>query len=283
MTLEKGHRNWRLEDVDFNAIRREMVSSDERLFYLLASASFVEILSELYTENLIAHYQENRDATLWLKETWQREEVQHGRSFKAYVQSVWPEFDWEKSFAGFMAEYAQLCSVANLESSRALEMVARCVVETGTSTLYRCLHDYAEEPVLKQILANIKADEVRHFGQFRHLFIEHNRIEKRGALPIFHVILKRMREIDGEDGYIAFKHAYLCRSNCPGNLDLEWRRFKSGLNALIVRHYPFNMAIEMLFSLVPLPVFPKKLLEGLLIRLARFLFANPLRKGAATS
>lgn len=262
-------RKWRLEDIDFGAVKREMVRSDERLFYLLASASFVEILSEVYTGNLIEHYNGNDDAILWLKETWQKEEVQHGRSLKQYVLAVWPEFDWEKSYSGFATEYGELCSMENLESSRALEMVARCVVETGTSTLYRCLYDHVGEPVLKQILSNIKADEVRHYSKFRKLFIEHNGSEKKGVLAVFRVILKRMAEIQGEDGYIAFKHAYLCRNGNPGNLGLEWSRFRKSLNALVLRHYPFRMAIEMLLSPVPLSTYPKKFLERLLVGLAR--------------
>ncbi len=279
-----GKTKWRLEDIDFGAVKREMVENDDRLFYLLASASFVEILSEVYSENLIMHYRGNADTTLWLKEIWQAEEVQHGRSLKRYVAAVWPEFDWEKSFSGFMAEYAQLCSMDNLESSRALEMMARCVVETGTSTLYRCLHDHVDEPVLKQILRNIKSDEVRHYAKFRRLFIEHNGSERKGAFAVFRVIWKRMIEIHGEDGYIAFKHAYLCRSNHPENLEPEWAKFRKSLNALVIRHYPFRMAVEMLLSPVPLSSYPKKILEKLFIGAARIaVSALSLLNGRITS
>lgn len=262
-------RDWRIEDIDFAAVDRALVEKDERLFYLLASASFVEILSEVYTENLIEHYDGNAETTRWLKETWQREEVQHGRSLKTYVLAVWPEFDWEKSYSGFAAEYSALCSMDNLESSRALEMIARCVVETGTSTLYRCLYDHAEEPVLKRILANIKADEVRHYSKFRRLFLEHNRSEKNRILAVCRVIWKRMMEIHGEDGYIAFKHAFLARSKNPENLDREWAEFRRSLNSLVIRHYPFRMAVEMLLSPVPISTYSKKLLERVLIGLAR--------------
>ncbi|MBY0577550.1 MAG: ferritin-like domain-containing protein [Burkholderiales bacterium] len=267
--IEKGHKNWRLEDIDFSMLRRELVVNDERLFYLLASASFVEILSEIYTDNLIEHYRGNDDAALWLKQTWQREELQHGRSLKAYVKAVWPEFDWEASFSGFAAEYGLLCSMSNLESSRALEMMARCVVETGTSTLYRCLYDYAKEPVLKHILANIKADEVRHYAKFRRLFIELNHAENKGALAALHVIWKRMLEIHGEDGYIAFKHAHRCRCGASESLDRDWIGFKNGLNALVRRHYPFHMAVEMLLSPVPLSSRMKRMLGFPLTGLAR--------------
>ena len=262
-------RNWRLEDIDFGALQKEMVEKDDRLFYLLASASFVEILSEIYSGNLVMHYKGNLDAELWLKETWQAEEVKHGESLKRYVQAVWPDFDWERSFSSFTAEYSELCSMDNLESSRALEMVARCVVETGTSTLYRCLHDHVDEPVLKQILCNIKADEVRHYSKFRKLFLEHNGFEKKGALAVCSVIWKRMIEINGEDGYVAFKHAYLARCGRSEELEQEWAKFRKSLNALVIRHYPFRMAVEMLLSPVPLSSYPKRILEKLFLGLAR--------------
>ncbi len=280
----KEKTGWNLEEIDFGILRRDMVEKDERLFYLLASASFVEILSEVYTGNLIEHYDGNHEAVLWLKETWQKEEVQHGQSLKRYVQAVWPEFDWERSYSGFAREYGELCSMDNLEASRALEMVARCVVETGTSTLYRCLYDHAEEPLLREILCNIKSDEVRHYSKFRKLFIEHNRTEKRGAMPVFRVILKRMAEIHGEDGYIAFKHAYLCRSGKPENLEKEWAKFRKSLNTLMLRHYPISMAVEMILSPVPLSIRLKKPLEKMLVGFAKFTLSGLAHlQGKATS
>ncbi len=261
---------WRIEDINFGAVDRSMVKADERLFYLLASSSFVEILSEVYSANLAEHYEGNLDAARWLKEVWQREEVRHGEALRAYVLAVWPEFDWEKSYSGFAEEYSRLCSMENLESSRALEMIARCVVETGTSTLYRCLHDSVEEPVLKKLLANIKTDEVRHYSRFKRLFIEHNSTDHQGFFPILRVIRERLLEIRGEDGYIAFKHAHLCRSENPENLEADWKKFRKSLNSLVLEHYPFRMAVEMLLSPVPVSPRIKKPVEGLLTGSAKF-------------
>lgn len=272
--IERGQRNWKLEDLDFGAIRKNLAAGDESLFYLLASASFVEILSELYTANLIEHYRGDADAARWLEETWVQEEVRHGQALKGYVRAVWPEFDWEMSFSRFSEEYGRLCSMENLEPSRALEMAARCVVETGTSTLYRCLYDYVEEPVLKQLLANIKADEVRHYAMFRRLFAEHNRTEGKGFISVLHVVWKRLIEIRGEDGHIAFKHAYLGRGNNPEHLDREWKKFRKGLRQLMARHYPFNMAVEMLLSFVPLAHPLKKRLGTFLVRTARLFVSS---------
>ncbi len=265
-----GRKDWRIEDIDFDAVKREMVEGDERLFYLLASASFVEILSDVYSANLTEHYEGNAEAKIWLKEVWQREEVRHGQSLRAYVLAVWPEFDWESSYAGFAREYSALCSMENLESSRALEMIARCVVEAGTSTLYRCLHESVEEPILRQLLSHIKTDEVRHYAKFRRLFNEHNDLERQGFFPVFRVIRERMLEIRGEDGYIAFKHAYLGRSKNPENLEAEWKTFRISLKSLVLEHYPFRMAVEMLLSPLPISSRIRKPIERLLTGSAKF-------------
>ena len=58
-------------------------------------------------------------------------------------------------------------------------MIARCIVETGTSSYYSALKDATQEPVLKQVCQKIAADEFRHYK----LFYEHlNRCLKRDQL-----------------------------------------------------------------------------------------------------
>ena len=45
-------------------------------------------------------------------------------------------------------------------------MIARCVVESGTSSYYTAIRDATEEPVLKEIAGRIAADEYRHYKLF---------------------------------------------------------------------------------------------------------------------
>lgn len=252
MSVRKVGTHWQLDEINFRSIRQDMVRDNEKLFYLLAAASFVEITADLYTGNLIEHFRNDNSAGQWLAQVWQQEEMQHGRALKTYIQTVWPDFDWERAYAGFAAEYGALCTMEALESSRALEMVARCVVEVGTSTFYRCLHTYAEEPVLRSLLANIKADEVRHFKKFRQLFLEYNVVEGNSSLKIWQAIWKRAIEGRNEDSYIAFKHAYLVRNQVNEFDDREWKQFSRWFKNMARRFYPYRMAAKMLLS--PLPV-----------------------------
>lgn len=248
-----GRRHWKLDELPWDAICVERVRPDEQLFFLLVSASFVEILSELYTGNLARWFGEDSDAARWLRETWQHEEVQHGLALRAYVKAVWPEFDWQVAYEGFAAEYGPMCNDSELEDSRALEFAARCVVETGTSSLYRFLHDAVDEPVLRQLLANIKADEVRHYSQFLKMFRRYNREEGLGSLAVLRALLRRVREGRNEDAEIAFRHAWQGRhpgQPCPPR---AWEEFNFRANAMARRHFPFRMAARMLLEPVPVP------------------------------
>src|SRR5262245_45826307 len=97
---------WRLEEIDLSAIEQERVRDDETLFFLLATSSFVEIASGLYTRNLSEYYAGDQSILGWLNGNWEQEEIQHGRALRAYVQAVWPEFDWETANRRFYAEYS---------------------------------------------------------------------------------------------------------------------------------------------------------------------------------
>ena len=54
----------------------------------------------------------------------------------------------------------------SVRGSRRGEMIARCVVESGTSSYYSAIRDATEEPVLKEIAGRIAADEYRHYKLF---------------------------------------------------------------------------------------------------------------------
>ena len=107
-----------------------------------------------------------------------------------------------------------------LESSRALEMVARCVIEAGTSTFYSTLQHSSDEPVLKTLAGLISQDEVSHYNHFRHFFKTYQQQEHIGRMGIAHSLYKRLAEVENEDAYIGLKHAWLMRhANQPFNAE----------------------------------------------------------------
>jgi len=255
-----ARRHWRLQDIDFSAVSREAIEGDEQLFYLVTGASFVEILADLYTSNLGQRYADDAAASAWLSEHWRSEEVQHGDALKAYARAAWPDFDWDRAYAGFAAEYGAMCTMEQLEHYRGLEMAARCVVEIGTATLYNSLERSTREPVLRDLAARIKQDEVRHYKQFQKLYRQYRDSEGLGFWAVARAVFKRIAEARGEDANIAFKHAYLGRHPGAGSEEITaaWRAFNRSLGPWARNYYPYRMAVSMFLALLPMPEFLRR-------------------------
>ena len=268
--VDERRGTWQLADISFDAIDDTLVQGDEFLFLTLASASFVEILADTYSGNLIEHFHDDAEFSGWLENRWQPDEVKHGRALKCYVQAVWPEFDWDGAHRAFQSEYLSLCSVSKLEPERTLELMARCVVETGTSSFYRALQHYVQEPVLRQLIENIKTDEIAHYNQFRQYFAKYNLTDRHGVAALSATIWRRLREIRGEDAYIALKYVY--EGRYPGRfLDSNWRKYNNTVKRLARQHYPYSMAVKMLIRPLPILDSVKHALEWPFVGLARLI------------
>lgn len=265
---------WTLESLDLSRIDVARVRHNEDLFFLLCSSSFVESGSDLYTQNLIEHFAGDDELQDWLRQHWQHEEMQHGRALAAYVRSVWPEFDWEKGFQAFWQSYGAVCTSEQLESSRGLELAARCVVETGTASLYRALNQITDEPVLKQLTNHIKSDEVRHFKHFYHHYLKYREREGFGRYKVFRAILRRVNEIRSEDSDIALRHVFnQCYPQFLGN-ETEFQRISHRAQGLLRRHLPAAMTVKMLLKPLLLPARLQNALEKPLAKVTERLFLN---------
>lgn len=247
------HPTWSVNDLPWDELRSDLIASDETMFFLVASASFVEILADLYTQNLAEHYTGDPEVVDWLTEHWQAEELQHGHVLKRYVQTVWPDFDWDQAYQGFLAEYAPLCNAEQLEGTRAQEMVARCIVETGTSSYYTMLRDYCTEPLLKRIANHIRNDEVGHYKYFYRYYRQYAAHERVGRRAVLRALWARIREIDSEDGLIAYKHAFMVRYPDTPFAPERYEQFRHTLNSITRTHFPYPMAVRMVLKPLDLP------------------------------
>ncbi|MHB1543654.1 MAG: ferritin-like domain-containing protein [Gammaproteobacteria bacterium] len=246
------------------------IASDETMFFLLASASFVEITTDLYTQNLVEHYAGDSEVVNWLSDHWQPEELQHGVALKRYVQKVWPDFDWDRAYQGFFAEYAKLCNAEQLEVTRTQEMVARCMVETGTSSYYTMLRDFCTEPLLKRIAHYIRNDEIGHYKYFYRYFRQYAEREHVSRWAILQALWTRIREIDTEDGLIAYKHAFQVRHPDlpfdPG----RYEQFRRTLNSITRAYFPFALAARMTLKPLNLPTSVERWSIPLVVSGARY-------------
>lgn len=226
---------------------------DDPLAWLVAGASFIEITSHLYTDNLIALFTGDPEVVKWLRERWLRDEMRHGETLRAYVQRRWPWFDWEAGYRTFLDDYGALCTVENLAPSRALEMVARCVIETGTATFYRMVSEAARDPELKALAARISADEVHHYKHFYRFFRRYRAIEKPGRAAILRTLWRRLRAVRDEDSLCAIKAVHLA---CSGGVPLSDAEYAALGNAILLDfkpHFPCDMATRMYLKPLGLP------------------------------
>ena len=254
MTSENANSDhWSLDDIPLDRVEIGRVRSQEELFLLLAGASFVETGSDLYTCNLLERFQGDAEISGWLTNHWQPEELQHGCALRAYVKRVWPEFDWEPAFAAFLADYSRGCTTEKLEPTRCLEMAARCVVEMGTATYYRAIHDLSDEPVLGILVGFIQRDEVRHYKHFYRYFNKYNDIEHNNRATVLCALARRLREILPSDAECGLWYPFHARHPRASRGGREFRQAVARSTALVRRHYPASMAIKMFLKPLALP------------------------------
>jgi len=260
-----ARRHWSLEDIPWHAIQHDAVARNKAFFYLVASASLMESATDLYTENLIDFFVDDKEVTSWLEHYWLPEELQHGRALRRYVEIAWPEFDWEPAFRRFVEEFRPFCDVA-LEAARSLEMASRCVVETGTASYYTTLSRGSPEPVLSVLTRRIVEDEVRHYKHFYRFFRKYRGMESPSRAAVVPALWRRLRMSGGDDSFIVLKHVYTARH--PGDsFDLGvYRNLRRECGDLVRDHFPHEMSVRMLLK--PLGLGPRTQRAALPLALA---------------
>lgn len=241
-----GH--WSIEDVPWHAVDRAAIARSEEFFYLVVSASFMEWTTDLYTRNLIDFFAGDAEVTDWLEQHWLPEELQHGRSLRRYVETVWPEFDWPGVYRAFLAEFQAYCQPEGLEAVRGLEMASRCVVETGTAAYYTTLSRASPEPVLALLARRIADDEVRHYKHFYRFFRKYREAERPGTGAVLPALWRRLRMSGGEDSFVVLKHIYQARTPDARFDHRTYRALRRRGRRLVRRHFPYEMCVKMLLK-----------------------------------
>ena len=121
---------------------------------------------------------------------------------------------------------------ASVRGSRTGELIARCMVETGTSSYYTALAESTDEPVLRQICQLIAADEFRHYKLFYDHMRRYLARERIGMLRRLRIAAGRIGE--SEDDELAY--AWHCgneaadltvckhdRCSAPPTWPAQWR------------------------------------------------------------
>lgn len=194
--------HWTLDDVPWDAFDPAKVEPDQ--LAIVKAAAMVEYNSADYVSYLRNVFRDD-PAFVQAAEHWGLEERQHGQALGRWAALADPAFDFETRFAVFREGFRpDVDATESIRGSRAGELVARCMVEVGTSSYYRALGDAATEPALKAICRYIAGDELRHYKLFYdHLkrFLEQDNI---GTLKRLRLALGRIMETEDDELAYAF-------------------------------------------------------------------------------
>ena len=159
--------DWTLDDIDWS--RFEPAKVDSSLLAAVKAAALVEYNAPDYVSYLKRVFKRAPPPTIERIERWGEEEIQHGLALARWAELADPTFDFNRAFARFRTKYrpAHFDSAdVSIRGSKRGEMIARCVVESGTSSFYSAIRDASAEPVLKEVAGRIAADEFRHYRLF---------------------------------------------------------------------------------------------------------------------
>jgi len=156
--------SWTLDEIPWDRFDRSRL--DPEILKLVKAASLVEYNGAAYAHHLCRIFDDDRDFQEGARH-WARREIQHGNALARWAKLADPEFDSRRPLIAFRPATGSISTAPpSRRGSRSGEMIARCMVEVGTSSYYAALRDAVQEPVLKEICRNIAADEIRHYKLF---------------------------------------------------------------------------------------------------------------------
>ncbi|MCC7427416.1 MAG: ferritin-like domain-containing protein [Alphaproteobacteria bacterium] len=203
-------KHWRIEQVAWD--RFDPAAVDPAVVPLVKAAAMVERNGDDYAIYLTNVFGDDPDFQNAAR-NWAVEEVQHGEALGRWAAMADRGWDFEAAFERYRAGYRlPLEADASVRGSRTGELIARCMVETGTSSYYTALGESTREPVLKEVCRLIAADEYRHFKLFYDHMKRYLAREQIGFWRRLRVAAGRITE--SEDDELAF--AYHCANDAPG-------------------------------------------------------------------
>lgn len=244
---------WTLDDIAWN--RFEPSKVDSHVLEAVKAASLVEYNAPDYVGYLNRVFRDAPATVLADIEQWGKEEVQHGLALGRWAELADPSFDFNAAVERFRSGYKPAhfagSDTVSIRGSRRGEMIARCVVESGTSSFYSAIRDATREPLLEEIAGRIAADEFRHYK----LFLETLHTQDEPELPLWRkLFIAAGRVSESDDDELAY--AYYC-ANVPEDrqTDLPYRRgqFARAYNVRVMalyRRHHVNKLVQMVAKAV---------------------------------
>lgn len=265
--------HWTTESIAWH--RFDAASVDPDLLAVVKTAALVEANAADY----VAYLGEVFDGDAYFTgdaAQWGAEERQHGAVLARWATLADPGFDFAAALRTFQQGYhVPEGDGGSIRGSRAGELVARQVVETGTSSFYSALRDASREPVLREIAQRIAGDEYRHYT----LFAGHaRRYARLGRAEAARIAFGRFAETsDDELGW-----AWYAANVAPGDPSARCEprrhaRLYTALTARLYRPAHVENAVRMLLRAIGL------IPRGLVMRLAVLALRGAVRWRAAAA
>lgn len=214
---------WTLDDINWSKFDASKV--EPGLLAIAKAACMVEYNGGDYARYLKEVFHDDPKFQQ-IAEAWAEEEVQHGRALRKWAELADPTFDFEESFRTFTTGYKLPQNVVtSVRGSQAGEMIARCIVEIGTSAYYTALRDYTLEPVHQQICARIAQDEIAHYKLFLTSAQELLARDGMGFWKKLQISLGRIAESEDDELAYAFYSANLNTAPGPYNHKEHMRKY----------------------------------------------------------
>jgi hypothetical protein len=226
-------KHWSLNDVAWDRFDASKVDPD--IVPLVKAAAMVEKNGLDYAAYLGRVFVDDPDFRQ-ASDNWAVEEVQHGDALGKWASLTDPSWDFDTAFQRYRSGYKlPLDADSSVRGSRTGELIARCMVETGTSSYYTALGDATEEPVLQQICRLIAGDEYRHYKLFYDHMKRYLAREKLGLFSRLRIAAGRITE--SEDDELAY--AFHC-GNEPEELAYDHARCIAGYMSRAMSFYKWK-------------------------------------------
>ena len=242
-------KHWELADVSWDRFDPSQV--DPALVPLVKAAAMVERNGVEYAVYLSRVFHDDPDFQQ-ATDRWAVEEVQHGDALGRWAMLADPAWDFQTAFQRYRDGYKLPLDVdSSVRGSRTGELIARCMVEIGTSSYYTAMSDGATEPVLQQVCRLIAADEYRHFKLFYDHMKRYLGREEIGVLTRLRIAMGRVTET--EDDELAY--AFHC-GNEPAEMAYDHGRCIAGYMSKAMGFYRYRhmeRSVGMMLKAVGLP------------------------------
>ena len=198
--MQREH--WKISDLPWDRFDTTKIDAD--LLSIVKAAALVEYNAHDYAHYLSNVFPDDSDFQQAVK-AWAVEEIQHGEALGRWAEHADPTFHFAAAVARYTAGYKiNVNAETSIRGSHAGELIARCIVETGTSSYYTAVADAALEPVLKAICRNIAADELRHYKLFYDYLKNYLAREGLSRLERLKIGLSRIQESEDDELAYAF-------------------------------------------------------------------------------